>query len=208
MIKRIALGALGLLALCSGALAQVNTVPQVGLITSTLKQPTYTASAVGLVPAASGTDIFCISPGTSKNISIKKITIAGSAGTAITTPFLVYRRVTLDTGGTPATGIALPVAVPLFTSDPASTATLVSYTANPTITDASPKLLDAPVVSLAVTTTANNPPAATVYGEALGFFTHGLVLSKNTTQQVCINVNAVSIASGVVAITMIWTENP
>jgi hypothetical protein len=79
-----------LLGLMAPALAQVNVVPQVGVNSNTITRATYSASAVGLVPAASGTDLFCISAGTSKNVSIKRITIGGTAGTAITTPFLIY----------------------------------------------------------------------------------------------------------------------
>jgi len=153
--KTLLLSAVAGLAFIGAALAQsVNTVPQVGMISSILRNPTYTATAVALVPAASATDIFCISPGTTKNISIRRITIGGTAGTAITTPFLLYRRTSLDTGGTAATSLALPVAVPTFAGDSASTATLTSYTANPTIVDSSPSLMGAMIVDLPVTTAA------------------------------------------------------
>jgi hypothetical protein len=188
------------------ATAQVNTVPQVGTISAVQKQYSYSASAIALVPAASATDIFCISPGTSRNIAIKRIEISGTAGTAITTPFLVYRRASLDTGGTAATGLALPVAGKLNPADPASSATLTAYTANPTIVDSSPVLLDSILPTLAVTTTANNGIVAGDYGESMAWFIHSLILQKGTTQQICINLNAVSVSSGVVNINMFWTE--
>jgi len=207
-VKRFLLAALAFAFAASAALAQVNVVPQVGTISAVLKYPTYSASSVALVPAASATDIFRISPGTTKNISIKNIKVTGTAGTAVTTPFLVYRRASLDTGGTPATSLALPVAGKLLASDPASTATLVAYTANPTVVDSSPVLLDVITPTLAVTTTANTPPVPAIYGELLSWFSHGLVLQKNTTQQICVNLNAVSVSSGVLNITMIWTEAP
>jgi len=199
--------AVGLLA-PSFAQAQVNTVPQVGTISAVAKQFSYSASSVGLVPAASATDIFCISPGTTRNISIKRIEIAGTAGTAITTPFLIYRRASLDTGGTAATSLALPVAGRLFAGDPASSATLTAYTANPTINDASPVLLDIITPSLGVTTTANNGLTNGDYGESQSWFIHGLVLQKGTTQQICVNLNGVSVSSGVLQISMFWTETP
>jgi len=208
-LKHLTLGALLWLGAASAAFAQaVNTVPQVGVISAIQKQPTYTASSVGLVPASSATDIWCISPGASRNISIRSIKITGTAGTAVTTPFLVYRRVSLDTGGTPATSLALPVAAKLNPADGTSTATLVAYTANPTVVDSSPVLMDVIQPTLAVTTTANAQPPVTAYGETIGWFTHGLILQKNTTQQVCVNLNGVTVSSGVLNITAQWVETP
>ncbi len=190
------------------AACTVNSVPQVGVICDIARNPSYTASSVALVPAASATDIFCISPGTSKDITVRRITIGGTAGTAITTPMLVYRRVSLDTGGTAATGLALPVGVPNSPTDPASTATLTAYTANPTVVDSSPSLMDDILVDLPVTTAAGGNVVATrSYGTPVDFFQKGLTLAKNTTQQLCINPNGVSISSGVLQITMEWQEN-
>lgn len=204
-MKRFLLSALLGLGLIAPAFAQVNTVPQTGLTLGTLRVPTYAAYSVGLVPAASATDIFCISPSTSKNISIKKITVSGTAGTAITTPVLIYRRASLDSGGTAATGLALPVGVPLNTTDPATGATLTAYTANPTVNDSNPVLLGAVSVSFAVTTTANAPNTM-YYGEAYDQFSRGLDLQKNTTQQICLNLNGVSISSGVLAVGIEYHE--
>src|SRR5882672_10584996 len=122
-MKRILLSALGLLALGTVAFAQaVNTVPQVGVETAIIKQSTYAAVSVGLVPAASATDIFCISASASRTVSIKRIGISGTAGTLVTAPFTVLRRATVDTGGTAATTTALPVASPNLSTDPAATA--------------------------------------------------------------------------------------
>jgi len=207
-MKRLLLGALIWLGAASAAFAQVNTVPQIGTISAVLKYPTYSASSVGLVPAASATDIWCIAASSTRNISIKQIKVSGTAGTAITTPFLIYRRASLDTGGTAATSLALPVAGKLFAGDSAATATLTAYTANPTIVDSSPVLLDVIQPTLAVTTTANAAMPPSSFGEAVAWFSHGLVLQKGTTQQVCLNLNGVSVSSGVLNINAIWTEAP
>lgn len=190
----------------SAALAQVNTVPQVGTISAYLKQYSYSASSVGLVPASSATDLVCISPGTTRAIGIKRVEISGTAGTAITTPFLLYRRASLDTGGTTATGLALPVAAKMNPADPASSATLTAYTANPTVNDASPVLMDSILPALAVTTTANNGITAGTYGESVSPFYHSIVLQKGSTQQLCVNLNGVTVASGVLNVTIYWVE--
>lgn len=208
-LKHLLLAGAALALAGASALAQVNVVPQVGQINSIIRNPTYTASAVALVPAASATDIFCISPGTTKNISIRRITIGGTAGTAITTPFLIYRRVSLDTGGTAATSLALPTPVPLYAGDPASTATLTAYTANPTIVDSSPSLMGAMTVDLPVTTAAGGAiHVERHWGSSVDMFSRGLDLQKNTTQQVCINLNGVSVSSGLLNINMEWQESP
>lgn len=206
-MKRIlALAALGLLALGIGqASAQVNVVPQIGVSSATIRAKTYSASAVGLVPAASATDIFCISPGASKGVTVRQLLVTGIAGTAITTPILLYRRATVATGGTAATGLALPVPVGLSTLNAASTATLISYTANPTITDSSPALVFAADQSFDVTTTDSGQVPFT-FGSSIDFYNQGLELVKGSTQQLCINLNGVSISSGVLAVTMVWVE--
>ena len=209
MFKKSLLSAVAGLAFTGAAFAQaVNVVPQVGMISEILRRPTYTATAVDLVPAASATDIFCISAGASKNIAVRRVVIGGTAGTAITTPALLYRRAPLDTGGTPATSLALPVGVPHNSADGASTATLVSYTANPTVTDASPSLMGALLVDLPVTTAAGGRvDVERVYGSGgVDVFNKGLDIVKGSTQQLCVNLNGVSVSSGVLAITMEWTE--
>jgi len=194
------------LGLCAPAFAQVNTVPQTGLITGILKNPTYTASSAGLVPAASATDIFCLNASSTKNVILHLVTVSGTAGTAITTPVLLYRRVSQDTGGTAATSLALPVAVPNNPTDSAATATVTAYTANPTVVDPSPSLIRGSAVSFAVTTTANRP-FEMIFGTAVDMFEKGVWLSKGSAQQLCLNLNGVSISSGVLAINFEWTEN-
>lgn len=209
MIRKLILGTLAGLAFTGAALAQaVNVVPQVGMITEIVRRPTYTASSVGLVPAASATDIFCINASSSKTVTVRRVVIGGTAGTAITTPFLLYRRVSQDTGGTAATSLALPVAVPHISSDSAATATLTAYTANPTIVDSSPSLMGALLVDLPVTTAAGGRvDVERTYGTSNDMFSKGLDLLKGSSQQLCVNLNGVSVSSGVLAITMEWQEN-
>ena len=188
------------------ALGQVNYVPQIGAITSTLNQNTFSAVSVGLAPASSATDIFCLNGSTSKTVHLDHLLITGTAGTAITTPVVLKLNHSLDTGGTPATGLALPAPAPNNSTDVA-TATLTAYTANPTVNDSTPNYLMAPAISFAVTTTANQP--VNYYaGQPNGWFNKGWDIRPATTvvQQLCLNLNAVSISSGVLAISAEWTE--
>lgn len=185
----------------------VNFVPVVGVICDIVRNPTYSATSVGLVPAASATDIFCISAGATKSVSIRKITIAGTATTAIDTPFLIYQRSALGTNGTAATGLALPVAVPLNSNDPAATAVVTAYTANPTVA-ATPLLMDAVNVNLPVTTAeGGDVTSRLIYGTNVDFLSKGLDIIKGTTNQICVNLNGVSVAAGALNINMQWQEN-
>lgn len=210
-MKRTTLAFLALALAASAAFAQpVNNVPQVGVISATQKQYTYSAISRGLVPASSATDIFCIAGSTSRAISIKRIRITGTAGTLVTAPFTLLRRATLDTGGTAATTTALPVAAPNMSTDPASVATLVAYTANPTLNDSSPTYFRSQWLSLNVTSALVGPiPIEWDAGEAVSWFSKGLDIPKSTagsTQQYCINLNAVSVSSGLLDIYITWVE--
>lgn len=198
-----------LLGLIAPAMAQVNTVPQVGVQSGIIKQVTYSAVATGLAPASSATDVFCIGGSSTKSISIKRVRISGTAGTLVTIPVTILRRASLDTGGTAATGAALPVAAPNMAADPAATAVLVSYTANPTIVDTSPTYFSTQTLTLP-TTAAGTSSSQIVweYGELVGTFAKALDLVRGTTTtQYCINLNAVSVSSGLLNINMTWVEN-
>lgn len=197
-----------LLGLCTQAGAQVNVVPQIGVETAILKQKTYSAASVALVPAASATDIFCISGSSTLAVSIKRLSISGTAGTLVSAPFTLLRRASLDTGGTAATGAALPVATPHMSTDSAATATLTAYTANPTIVDASPLYLRSSYLTVPVTTAGTSiAPILWQAGEMVGEFTKAFDIPKGTTtQQYCVNLNGVSISSGLLHIDITWLE--
>lgn len=208
MLKKLLLAGVVALASANAYAQGVNQVPQVGTISNILKRNTYSAISVGLVPAASATDIVCLNGSTSKNVHLRRVVLSGTAGTAITTPVVLKLNHSLDTGGTAATGLALPVAAPLNPNNPAATATLTSYTANPTVTDSTPNYLLAPAVSFGVTTTVGEADVYTA-GTSIDFFDQGWDIPKaaTVTQQLCLNLNGVSISSGVLAISLEWTED-
>jgi len=92
---------------------------------------TYSFAKLGLVPAASPTDIFTITGSATKIVRVTHIEMNGISSAAVNTPIdvLLLRRSTADTGGT-STGS--PTAVQHDTNDAAVTATVLAYTANPT----------------------------------------------------------------------------
>lgn len=209
-MKKLLLSLGLLLGLCGAASAQciavggVNSVPQVGVTcASESSVNTYAATAIGLVPAASATDVACITGSATSVVRVLAVRVSGTAGTLVSLPVVLVKRATADTGGTPATSTALPVPYRMDSTDAAPTAITIAYTANPTINDSSPGLLDANIVTLNVTTAAGGT------GIQFSYLTHIYnepPMLRSAAQQVCVNLNAVSVSSGLLAISFIWTE--
>lgn len=209
---RILAAAAAAIAFCGAALAQpVNRVPQLGVTDSQGAsqvnpeglRTTYSAVFTGLAPAASATDVVCIAGSATKTIKVQYVEISGTAGTLVTLPVFLAKRAAADSGGTPAAGNALPVASKMDSLNANATATLVSYTANPTINDASPLLIRAGTVTLPVTTAGvTNSRLNWTFGDAAG----QTVVLRGAAQQLCINLSGISVASGLLAGSLQWVE--
>lgn len=92
---------------------------------------TYIASKTGLAAAtSSATDIFTVTGSASKTVRITRLGISATVATAAATIDIVLLvRSTANSGGT-STGS--PTLVPYDSNSSAATATVLSYTANPT----------------------------------------------------------------------------
>lgn len=205
MRKRLLASAFAAL-FATSAIAQ--PVPQFGVISGVLPQITYSAVSIGLVPPASATDFFCIAGSASRVIVVNEIKISGS-GTAITTPIVLLRRAALDTGGTAASTIANPANTvgKHDSQSPTHAATLIAYTANPTINDTSPTYIRAETLSLAAASAAGSGRIEWKFGKGVqGNFSQPLVL-RGAAQQACLNLNGVSITSPVIQVSIEWTES-
>lgn len=208
-MKKLVTLAIASLALAGAAIAQpVNVVPQVGVTFGYVPKATYSAGFVGLVPAASTTDLVCIAGFTGKTIGIQYMSLHGSAGTTLLNPVAMIRRAARDTGGTPAGTTANP-ANTITKMDPnsaAASATLVSYTANPTITDSAGTILAVRQMGVSLTTMATvGYPAVFDFSGNPSNLLSPLYL-RATAQQVCLNLTATSIASGLLTGQIVWTE--
>ena len=205
-MKRILLGAAALAVMAGVALAQVNVVPQVGLITSILKQNTYSSVALALPPAASATDIACIAGSATKVVKVTRISISGTAGPLVVAPFTLVRRATVDTGGTAGTTTANwanTIAVH-DTLNPTATATLISYAGNPTITDSSPTYIRSD--ELALPATSAGAVIRPLIWDFPGFSFDQRPILRGIAQQLCVNLNGVSVSSGLLHVSIEWTE--
>lgn len=197
-----------LLGYISSAPAQpVNVVPQVGLTWGYAPKATYSAAFVGLVPAASATDVACIAGSASKTITLTKVELSGTAGTLVTLPVSLVRRAAADSGGTSAGTTANPAntITKHNAGNSAATATLIAYTANPTINDSAGTRFATKSLTLPTTTAGTvYVPAVFDFGQAQSL-QQGIVL-RGAAQQVCINLNGVSVSSGVLNGSFTWTE--
>lgn len=182
----------------------VNTVPTIGqncLTESTID--TYGATSVALVPASSATDIACITGSATRVVRLLSVKIGGTAGTAIATPILLIKHASANTGGTAATSTALPVPYKMDTTDAAAGATTTAYTANPTIPDATPGIIDGAIVTFPVTT---GGATSLTFSYSTHIYNEPPTL-RGVAQQVCVNLNGVSISTGSLTISFLWTEN-
>lgn len=195
--------ALGANAQCIGV-GGINSVPQIGVTCSSESTvDTYSATSIGLVPAASATDIACITGSATRIVRIMSIRVGGSAGTLVSLPVVITKHASANTGGTAALTTALPVPYRIDSTDAAPTATTTAYTANPTIADAAPGLIDAAQTTLNVTTAAGGVP--TLFSWLTHIYNEAPTL-RGVAQQVCVNLNGVSVTSGVMHVTFLWTE--
>ena len=193
--------------LSTSALAQVNVVPQVGVSSAVVTRTTYSSVALSLVPAASATDIACIAgSNSSKNVYINHIGISGVAGTLITVPVTVLKRTAVDSGGTAASTTAnwANTISKLDSFNPTPVATLISYSANPTINDTAPTYLRSRVLTLPTAASATVIAPLTLDWDTTSFGQRPVL--HTAAEQLCINLNGSSITSGVLQLSIEWTE--
>lgn len=211
-MKKLLLSLSFLLGLAVSAQAQciavggVNNVPQPGM--ACLSEPveaTYVASGIGIVPAASVTDLACISGGAGVTVRVQAIRLSGTAGTTLVVPAVILKRATADTGGTSAATTALPVPSRIDSTNAAAVATTIAYTANPTINDSSPLIVDVANLILSTTAAGTSPSPFTLFDWTNRNYSQAPIL-RGAAQQLCVNLNATSPASGLVNVAFRWTE--
>ena len=211
-MKNLLLSTALLLGLSAPAFAQVNTVPQQGLGIGYVPKVTYSSAFYGLVPGASATDVVCIAASASRTVRLQRIEIGGT-GTAVSLPIQLVRRASLDSGGTAASTTANPgVTTQIASRDTtlatnlSATATLISYTAVPTINDTSPVYIDSNLLGV-VATTVGSPTPMSIFDFAYAIEDNLQVpsLAKGSTQQICVNFGGVSTTSSLNG-TIVWTE--
>lgn len=162
----------------------------------------YSATVVNLAPAATPTDVFTITGSATRVIKIRRIIVSGTKTASSHDIVRLIRRSTANTGGTST----VLTNVPMDTNNAASTATVRSYTANPTLGTAVGTLL-AKRVNFNVQTPANAQGVAggVQFDERFGDASEGIYL-RGVTQVLAVNLNAVTLTGASLTITVEWNE--
>ena len=174
----------------------VNQVGQIAVDTKP-KRITFRANVAGLVPAASATDVFYINGSATKTVTVNRIYVTGSAGTAVAVPVQIIKRSAATSGGT----CAAATNVPLDSSDTAATAVVNSCTANPTL-GAAVGTVASQSVFFSLSSAVNAAPGDFDFGKTNG---KPLVL-RGVAEGLGVNLNAVSVSSGVLTVWIEWVE--
>lgn len=202
-LRKITAAAIASLALAVSVVPAFAVGPLSNNITSYAQYPTYTASIAALTPAASATDIFTITGSATKTIWIRSFGCTGTSTAAASQIVSAFIRGVVDTSGTSTA----PTVMNLDSADPAGTATVAAYTANPTIASTG----TFGIVATGLLTTV--APASVNSGAGLFFQENSTDLIRpitlhGTSQQLALNLGGASIASGgSLTCTVTWTEH-
>lgn len=160
-------------------------------------EETFAASIIGLVPAATPTDIFEIIGSATKIVKVRRLRITGNRGTSTTSDVVLLRRSTANTGGTST----LPTIVKNDTNNAAPTAVVKAYTANPTTGTL--------VGNLRADKQFLYPPgggSSDVRDYVLTESGAQPLFLRGVAESIAFNLNGVTMASGSLDIWIEWTE--
>lgn len=178
------------------AVLNPETTKVIGTVNLPSPPITYTSVTNGVVPAATATDLVTIYGSATKTINILNIYVTGVQTTAGQIQILLIKRSTANTVGTSTA----QTRIPYDSNDVASTATVLAYTANPTLGTA---------IGNVRGDRAFLPGAASA-GDAQGLawsFVNGKpMILRGIAQGVCINLAGATLAGGSLNVTIEWTE--
>lgn len=161
---------------------------------------TYSASAVDFIAANVATDIFTISGSATKKIKITHISVNGVQQNISRVQVLLIKRSTLNVGGTST----VRTNIPHSSLNPAATATVQSYSANPTTLGTSVGTIQAERVTIG---SANGANVAT---DDLRFeFGHNdnqEIILENINESLAVNLNGVTLSNNLMTIDISWVE--
>ena len=168
----------------------------------------YLASATSIAPAATATDVFTIYGSATygsatKTIRVTKILLSGSQTTGGTVAIQLIKRSTTNTGGTSTTSTA----VPNDSNDAAATATVLSYTTNPSALGTSIGTLKSLRTQVPNTTATSENSATFGYWELYKADTPAkAIVLRGASQGLCINFGGVTVTGGSFSYVVEWTE--
>lgn len=189
----------------------VNYNPTIGINCANIRQATYTAPILKLIPVTTAaTDFFCITASPSKNIHINRIELSGTGTAASQVVYLLHNTVK-DTGTTAVPATFGPVPSPLYIPDPAATAITVAYNStsgNPTggVSNVVTNIRSGLLGVVAATVGSPTPALVWEFGTNASY-NRRLDLIAGGTDQYCLNFAGATVTAAVLEGYIEWTEN-
>lgn len=162
---------------------------------------TYNASLIEGVPAAGATDVVCLTGSATKVVRLWRVELSGTQTTAGIIPISLNFNSAADTGGTAGTA---PTIVKADTTDVAASATVIYYTASPTIVTSVGAVATQKVLLPAPAGTSS-APIYPLFMAKDSFLTKPVVI-RGIAQQACVNWNAKTTAGNLLDVNFLWTE--
>lgn len=162
---------------------------------------TYSVAVPDVAPAATATDIVVLRASATKTVRVTSVWVSGDATGNATVDIYIYKRTAANTGGTSSA----QTPAKYQTSDPAVTATVVMYTANPSALGAG-VLVRAGHIALAATSNPTVPvnPLEFSFGDRPA---KTIVLAAGSNEALAINFGGNAVPSGTqLYINIEWTE--
>ena len=186
--------------LSSGSLTTFSTDSRGAIQNSPLdgNRQTYSAAALGIVPGTTPTDVFTITGSATKTIRVLEIGVSATSTVAAIINCQLIKRSTANTGGT----FAAVTAVPHDSNNAAATATVLSYTANPTALGTTVGPVRTFKLLSDATATATQDLQIFSFGDNPG---QAIVL-RGKTQVLSVNLNAITLGGGSLDLYFVWTE--
>jgi len=178
------------------AILNPETTKIIGTVNLTSPAVTYSAVANNVVPAALATDLVTIYGSASKTVNILNIWVSGVQTTAGQAQIMLIKRSAANSAGTSTASLRIPY----DSTDAAATATVLAYTANPT--------LGAAVGNVRGDRLFLPGAAAAVDAQGLTWsFVNGKqLILRGVAQGIAINLNGITLAGGSINVTIEWTE--
>jgi hypothetical protein len=175
----------------------VNTY--IGTVNTEGLKATYRYEAIAVAPVATPTDFIVLQGSATKTVKVKRIVIGGEATAAAQMVANLIRRSTADTGGTATTNTPANS----DKSDPAATAVLKTYTANPTALGT----VVATIVSRRVGLNPNTGLPATPVELSFGVRNDEPIVLRGAADFLAINLGGAAVpAGGKLDFAIEWTE--
>lgn len=164
---------------------------------------TYSSAKQGLVVAAAATDFAVLTGSATKVIRVIHVEVSGIQASAgnVETSIQAFVRTTADTAGTATT----PPVVAHDQNAAAGTAVFNVYTANPTVNDATARLIRSQKVLLNLAVPAAGSESTRFVLDFMNRPSQAIVL-RGVAQQFALNLAGVTLTSPSVDVSIEWSE--